>query len=88
MQITNFYQLSKEELVTFIADNFVLLDSERAPGFPRNIHFNLESDSFQFFRNPNGFADVSTINSPPHFSLTAYSRSEKLFFMINGMQGA
>lgn len=60
MQMINFDQLSKQELVTFIADNFALFDSERTPGFPENMLFNLESEFFQFFRNPNGFAIAFT----------------------------
>jgi GNAT superfamily N-acetyltransferase len=56
MEIIKFNQLSKEELVTFIANNFDLFDSERTSGFPDNMLFDLESDAFQFIRNPDGFA--------------------------------
>jgi GNAT superfamily N-acetyltransferase len=55
-QMIDFDQVSKEELVTFIAENFDLFDSERTPGFPDNMFFDLECDSFQFFRSPDGFA--------------------------------
>ncbi|QBE66350.1 GNAT family N-acetyltransferase [Pseudoduganella lutea] len=60
MKMIEFDQVSKEELVTFISENFDRFDSERTPGFPENMLFDLESDSFQFFRNPNGFAIAFT----------------------------
>lgn len=56
MQMIEFDQLSKEELVNFIVENFDLFDSQRTPGLAGNMLLNLASESLQFSLTKDRFA--------------------------------